>query len=300
MATSNACGTRRGILLAGGTGARLHPATLALSKQLLPVYDKPLVYYALSTLMLAGIIDVLVITTPVDRAAFERLLGDGSQWGLNLSYAVQPNPGGIAEAILIAHTHIGNAPVCLVLGDNIFYGHRLATVLRTASARTEGATIFAYEVKDPERYGVVCFDTHGAPAKIEEKPAMPRSNYAVTGLYFYDEDAVAITRELEPSARGELEITDVNRAYLDRGRLAVERLGRGTAWLDTGTASSLLDAGAFVRILEERQDLKVACPEEIAYRLGLIDAGQLAALAAKLDKSSYGHYLLRLLEEEAR
>ncbi len=285
---------RKGILLAGGAGRRLHPVTLAVSKQLLPVYDKPLVYYPLSTLMLAGIREVLIITTPQDRGAFERLLGDGSEIGLRIAYAEQPRPEGIAQALLIGAHFLNGCPVALALGDNIFYGHGLPDLLRRAAARRSGATVFAYWVRDPERYGVVEFDQEGRPLAIEEKPSCPRSNFAVTGLYFYDEQAVKIAASLRPSARGELEITDVNRAYLERAQLHVERLGRGVAWLDTGTHEALLQAANFIRTLEERQGLKVACLEEIAFRLGYIDQNQLMRLGEKMADTTYGQYLMEV------
>ncbi len=286
----------KGIILVGGAGTRLHPITRAVSKQLLPVYDKPMVYYPLSVLMLAGIREILLIATPEDRGAFERLLGDGSQWGLAVRYAVQPKPEGIAQAFLIAREFIGNDCVALALGDNVFYGHGLPDVLRRAAARTQGATIFAYWVRDPERYGVVEFDDAGRPRRVVEKPPAPRSHWAVTGLYFYDPRVVGIAENLRPSARGELEITDVNQAYLEMGALHVERLGRGFAWLDTGTCAALLQAANFIHTLEARQGLKVACPEEIAYRMGFIDAGQLQGLAAKY-RNDYGQYLLQVLQE---
>jgi glucose-1-phosphate thymidylyltransferase len=291
---------RKGIILAGGSGTRLHPLTHSVSKQLMPVYDKPMIYYPLSTLMLAGIRDILVITLPRDREAFRHLLGDGAQWGLQIGYAVQPEPRGLAEAFLIGGDFIGQDSVSLVLGDNIFYGQGLRQRLRAASAQSVGATVFGYYVKDPRRYGVVSFDGAGMAIDIEEKPADPKSNYAVTGLYFYDNDVVSIAKEIQPSARGELEITDVNRAYLRRGDLRVELLGRGAAWLDTGTHDSLLDAANFIKVVEDRQGLKISCPEEIAYRSGFITADQLLALAAPLDKSGYGEYLRSVIERGAR
>jgi glucose-1-phosphate thymidylyltransferase len=285
---------RKGIILAGGAGTRLHPITLSQSKQLLPVYDKPMIYYPLATLMCAGIREYLIITTPRDQAAFRDLLGTGRQWGVSFEYEVQPEPNGIAQALVIAEPFLDGAPSALILGDNIFYGANLPELLQTASQRCNGATVFGYYVHDPERYGVVQFDAEGRVVDLLEKPAKPPSNYAVTGVYFYDEHAPAI----KPSERGELEITDLNRAYLREGRLSVERLGRGTAWLDTGTHNSLLDAGVFVRIIEERQGLKVACVEELAWRMGFIEAEQLRSLAVPLRKSGYGEYLLRILRDE--
>ena len=289
----------KGIILAGGRGTRLFPLTLSLSKQLLPVYDKPMIYYPLSTLMLAGIRDILVISTPQDLPLFQGLLGDGSQWGLRLSYAPQPRPEGIAQAFLIGEQFIGDERVALILGDNIFYGHGLQAALHAAACETEGATVFGYRVADPERYGVVGFDAEGRPREILEKPARPPSNIAVTGLYFYDQQVLDIVRGLAPSPRGELEITSVNSVYLERGALRVQQLGRGSAWLDTGTQKSLLEAGNFIQILEERQGLKVSCPEEIAWRMGYIDNARLRAAADELRGSGYGNYLLRLLDENA-
>ena len=291
----------KGIILAGGSGTRLHPVTQAVSKQLLPVYDKPMIYYPLSALMLAGIREILVISTPDDTPRFQQLLGDGARWGLTLSYAVQPSPDGLAQAFLIGKDFLAGQGCCLVLGDNIFYGHDFAKTLRNAAAATSapdsGATIFAYPVLDPERYGVVEFDANRRAISLEEKPLKPKSRYAVTGIYFYDTQVVSVAESLKPSPRGELEITDVNRWYLERGQLRTELLGRGIAWLDTGTHDSLLEASNFIHTLEHRQGLKVACPEEIAFRLGYIDAEALKALAARISKSTYGKYLLRILEE---
>ena len=288
---------KKGIVLAGGTGSRLHPLTVSVSKQLMPVYDKPMIYYPIASLMLAGIQDIQIITTPADQMLFRDLLGDGSQWGLSISYAVQPQPAGIAQAFLIAEDFIGGDPVALVLGDNIFFGHGLPDQLRAAASRSDVATVFAYHVNDPERYGVVTFDKDGTALGIEEKPVAPQSNYAVTGIYFYDHHVVEFAKSLQPSARGELEITDLNRMYLARGTLNVEVIGRGSAWLDTGTHESLLAAAKFIEIVEQRQGLKICCPEEIAYHSGFIDADQVKALAAELEQNEYGRYLLRILDE---